>query len=88
MNKTQEFDVDGMYFCIESTYHPEDKVWTADIDPYEWHTEKDMRMDMLIHSLSEDTPGLDNWYQYFDCRNEEQIIEVYNKYILWLSKED
>ena len=88
MNKIQEFEVDGIDFSMQSTYHLEDKVWTANIEPYEWYTEKDMRMDMLIHLLSEDTYGLENWYQYFDCHNEEQIIEVYNKYILWLSKED
>lgn len=88
MDKNQQFVVDGMLYTMQSTYHQEENVWTADIEPYEWNTESQMRKDMLIHFLSEESPSLANWYQHFDCRDEDEVIDVYEKYHQWLSKDD
>ena len=62
-----------------STFHPEDKVWTAEIEPYEWDSEEKMRVDMLIEILADDDEDKKIFKQW-DCQNEETLHENFLSY--------
>jgi hypothetical protein len=86
MNKTQEFIIDGCAFQVESTYHPKENVWTSDyVDPYEWNTEREMRLDMLIKYLSEDNEEVIQ-FSLWNCRTEDEFLEQYNKYQYYINQ--
>jgi hypothetical protein len=85
MEKIQQFVVDGMLYSMQCAYHPEEIVWTADIEPYEWNTESEMRIDMLIHFLAAD--DIDRkLFESWDCRSE--FIKNYEDYQSWLHNDD
>lgn len=76
MEKIQQFNVDGVLYSMPSTYYQEEKVWHSDISPYEWHSESEMRKDMMIHFLSHDD---DMNIIFENCVDESDVIELYNK---------
>lgn len=84
MEKIQQFVVDGMLYSMQSTYCEQDKVWCADIEPYEWNKESEMRRDMLIHFLAVDEQDR-SLFEDWDCRNENEFIKEYEKYQSWLN---
>jgi hypothetical protein len=81
MIKEQEFKNEVGTFSYVSTYHPEDRVWTSSFDGMhnEWDSEKEMRLDMLIYYASENEK--EYWtFKLWDCRNEDDFLEMYNDY--------
>ena len=87
MEKVQQFEVDGMLYSMQSTYYEDDKVWCADIAPYEWNKESEMRRDMLIHFLADDDQER-SLFEGWDCRDEDTFLQEYNKYQSWVHNDD
>lgn len=81
MNKIQEFKNEVGTFSYLSTYHPKEDVWTSTFDGEynEWDSEEDMRLDMLMYYVSEDTK--EYWaFKLWDCRDEDEFLEMYANY--------
>ena len=67
---------------VLSEYHPEENVWTSPLClPHEWDTEREMRIDMLIHILSDDDPEMEYRMRLWDCLSEDALLERYEQYI-------
>lgn len=80
MEKVQHFKYDGDEFEIPSTYHPNEKVWTADVMPYEWDSEHQMRIDLLIIILADGDKHLQWMMSLWECKTEDSLIERYEQY--------
>ena len=76
--KYQEFNLDQYSFRAVSVFHPHEKVWTSDFcEPYEWNSEDEMRMDMLIHYLAENEHEKISM-KLWDIKDEDELIQKYN----------
>jgi len=81
--KYQEF----RNFRAFSVYHKAEDVWTSDFcEPYEWGSEEEMRLDMLINYHADYEEDLQMFKQW-DCQDEDEFIEMYNEYKVKLSTE-
>lgn len=85
MKKTQEFNNEVGAFQVESTYHPEENVWTSDYcEPYEWNSEREMRLDMLIHYADLDNDLIMFWDSY----DEDDFLQKLSEYENYLSNDN
>jgi hypothetical protein len=87
MEKIQYFNVDGVTIGYLSTYHPKENVWSAEIEPYEWNKESEMRIDMLIHFLADDEKEKFQ-FSMWDCPNEDALLERHQNYRNYINSHD
>ena len=67
-------------FTASSTYYQVEDVWHSDFcEPYEWNTEREMRLDMLIHGLAEDDEEK-KLFESWDCYDEIEFFDRYDEY--------
>lgn len=67
---------------ILSEYHPEENVWTSVVClPHEWNTQREMRIDMLIHILAEEDSEMTQMMQQWDCQSEDALLDRYENYL-------
>jgi hypothetical protein len=78
-NKLQEFNVDGIQFSMPSQYCPIDKIWMADVSYYEFNSESEMRMHMLMEFLAESPEELEMFISW-DCRRENIFLARFSAY--------
>ena len=73
---------------ILSEYHPMELVWTSTFClPYEWNTEREMRIDMLIHILAEEDSDMVQMMTMWDCSSEDALLERYENYLNYLKQD-
>ena len=77
-----------MLYSMQSTYYEDDKVWCADIEPYEWNKESEMRRDMLIHFLAEGDEKMRLRMSLWDCANEDELEQRFVAYCYGINNEE
>jgi hypothetical protein len=84
MKKIQEFNNAVGTFKVRSTYHPEENVWTSSFcEPFEWNSEREMRLDMLIHYSDIDSHQVSFW----DLYDEDDFLEKYSAWMTFCNQD-